>query len=238
MIGLGLWKIPLLYLLELVGWVLLPVVLLFVPSGKEELPKWCRWFDNFSGPGVDGLAGDKKHRVRNKLGAYYFPGGEIPFSSSFRVLMGYRQTTSWLRLYYIRYMWLGFRNACDYAKGFVFGYKGAPFHLYRRKVNNKYFDGHKLKLTGNNEIGDRDHSGLRRISLNVVSGHGKAKILKEYYLVSKPYTLFKHRLCLRFRVGYKVKEGDLAYQSSHKGVNQRIIRWEFSINPFQPYRGL
>src|SRR5690349_2988503 len=95
------WVIILLPLM-LLGFIVLAVVLPFIPKDTEVLPKWLRWFDNYSGyrneyPIGDGLSGDPDYRIRRRLDGHK-------------------------NLYWERLNWLALRNPVNYFNYKVLGY--------------------------------------------------------------------------------------------------------------------
>lgn len=91
--------------LELLGMVVLPVVLPFIPANQEVLPKYLRWFDNastyvgFVYPAGDGLSGDVAYREMRKAEGH-------------------------TNLFWERYYWLALRNPINYFSVVVLGSKG------------------------------------------------------------------------------------------------------------------
>lgn len=75
--------------LMLIGMLLLPFVLPFIPKEQEFLPTWCKWFDNYSGAKEDGLSGDMPYRKARKAAGH-----------------------TWL--FWERYYWLALRNPINY----------------------------------------------------------------------------------------------------------------------------
>lgn len=81
--------------LTILGILILPLVLVFVPKNVEVLPKVFRWFDNYSthdnlfGHTRDGLSGDQPYRER-------------------RIKEGHTN------LFWERYYWLALRNPINY----------------------------------------------------------------------------------------------------------------------------
>lgn len=102
--------------LMILGWILLPVLLLVIPPKREDLPALFRPWDNFSGPEVDGLAGDVPFRV--KIGMGMAPAGVYRVSD-----LLYTQTCGYWKLLWRRYVWLAWRNPVDYTKGKLLGYE-------------------------------------------------------------------------------------------------------------------
>ena len=107
-IAVGLLKaIFVLLPLMIVGWFVLPIVLLFIPKERESLPKFFRCWDNFSGPAEDGLAGDLGFRIIVGMGT--------------GTITNYAETCGYWYRWWRRYVWLAFRNPVDYTKGKILG---------------------------------------------------------------------------------------------------------------------
>lgn len=160
---LGIFKHTLIYLfivlpLEILGSIILPFVLPFIPKSQEHLPYLVRWFDNHEsyypgqeGQHVDGLAGPKAHRDKN----------------------GLTENSSFIKLYWERYRWLALRNPLNYfqykhlgvliseamMKDYVYSYVGDPYvdgsdprdgfyklTFQHKATHKKYFECHR-KMT-------------------------------------------------------------------------------------------
>lgn len=125
--------------LQILGWFILPIALLFIPKDQEYLPYFLRWFDNHEYhysklSHLDGLAGPDYYRKQNRIYPY------APFS--------------FWRLWYYRYNWLAFRNPVNY---FQYKVLGLPW------VNNVFL----VRTFGNPNTGDKTQDGHYFIQVKV-----------------------------------------------------------------------
>ena len=84
---------------QMLGWLILAVVLLFVPKEQNHLPKVFRWYDSLMGPKGDGIMGDKRYQDK-QIAKGLDPKG-----------------------YWAKYKWIAWRNMADYFRGAVLGFK-------------------------------------------------------------------------------------------------------------------
>lgn len=198
----------------LVGYILLPFVLLFIPKHKETLPGVFRLWDNFSGPKVDGLAGDWPYRVSKGMGVKIWfnnenPGFNFwPYENPFWADHYYKQTAGYWKVWWRRYVWLAWRNPADCTKGIVLG----------KEFTNK-------------EILSIGREGNSRNRIRFYTGD----VYSEIYWTSKPfYKTYRQRL----RCGFKCDTmEDVLYQSTHESYKDRkFLRFEFSYSPFHRQR--
>ena len=127
--------------IQLLGMVILLLVLPFVPTDREILPKMFRWFDNAEIPlGIgskdDGLAGPAYYR-----GPYLFSLRKLPYP---------------IALFIVRYTWLALRNPINYFQHKVVGVHIT--HLFTANLS-KYDEG-----VGNKE---GDHEGTSYLEINM-----------------------------------------------------------------------
>lgn len=101
--------------------------------------------------------------------------------------------------YWKEFLWLGFRNTIYNFRKYTISVKVKPYTI----------EGDKL-------IGDKVKGGFYKVSMG---------LFWEYYFV-KPYTIFNRRMCVRWRVGWKIVG------------NTERAEWVFSINPFRKYEGV
>lgn len=107
-----------------------------------------------------------------------------------------------------RYLWLAFRNPCNY-----FGYKvlGIDCEGYLKQES----------LNGDILVGDTRKDGLMVQEVVIDS-----KVYYEYYLIYK----WNHTKCLRFRMGWKI--GDL-YSNRFGSLIEQV----FVLQPYKDYSG-
>ena len=117
------------------------------------------------------------------------------------------------------YKWLAFRNPVDYFKGAVSGLECSV-----GRVNEWY------RHPNGEGVSDWGRGGLKYLEFYV-----DGDWLWEIYWVY-PYRMFNRNLCIRIRLGYKLVNRFLpGILVGREG--KRYIQYEFSINPFQPFRG-
>lgn len=124
-----------------------------------------------------------------------------------------------------QYLWLAIRNPTENLKRLRLG-----LHWQANTVVLTY----RVKLDEDGSAvfpGDIEKvSGSVFTEVVAVSISGIIKRYFEYYLISKPYTLFGKTRCLRIRIGWKIGNID-------KRVPGEIKAFEFAVNPFQVWGG-
>ena len=123
----------------LLGILLLPIVLLFIPRDVENLPRFLRWFDNYSGvvrkyPAGDGLSGG-------------------PIYRTVRAVEGHTN------LFWERYYWLALRNPINYFSCVVLGVTTEGLEQINENV----------KVYGDPDVGDQSKSGCNITTWSVGS---------------------------------------------------------------------
>lgn len=108
-----------------------------------------------------------------------------------------------------RYTWLAFRNPINYFDYQYLGYKWTGQEVYTTYSSIE------------DTIGDGSFGGIRHIEVD--SG------IYEYYYI-KPYRILNLSLCIRFRIGWKIKNMD--------NPTGKYSQWCLTFNPFQPYTGI
>lgn len=158
--------------LQLVGIVVLPIVLLFIPKDRETLPAFVRWFDNAEIPlGIgskdDGLAGP----------AYYRDEAIATYKKFVR--------SDYLALYICRYVWLAFRNPINY-----FQYKVIGFQVPKAGI--------KVIQPGDPFVGNKqgEHAGTSSL---VIEANGKQ--YRDYYKVIKLGKTRCLRIRIGYKIG-------------------------------------
>ena len=217
--------------LTLLGYIILPILMLFISKDKDELPKFFSIWDNFSGPGVDGLAGDSPFRVEKGMG-YKVPydntdiAQEMKYKNPFWADAYYVEDAGWFKLYWRRVVWSAFRNAVDMGKATLLGVETTDYMLTNQTESK----------TG--DVDNHNPGTVHRYS-NYVNRHSlETMTLEEFYFISKPWNLFGKKVVHRLRMGFKTEPGDLSYQSSHERYkNRKFVRFVFSYSPIQPYEG-
>lgn len=202
---------------ELAGMLLLPFILPFVPRGREQLPRFFRWFDNHEihlpdngHTDVDGLLGPTSERV--KIG-YFIKDQEItPEVYTYKVNPDF----GFFKLIWHRYRWIGLRNPAYYFKYVVMGRKitreidfVVKGDIEYSKDNADYFW----------YVGDK--AGYRKGWYFTTMYHGPDKFYELYAVI--PYTRTRG---LRARIGYKMRNPD--------GLKRgEVVPFETSFTPFK-----
>jgi len=170
------------------AFIVLPIVLLFIPEDCEQLPRFARWFDNHdyhypgqSGVNIDGLAGFPNYRKRNNL----------------------TKDSGFWHIWFVRIKWLGFRNPVNY-----FDYNMLGFHV---NSPGMYF----ATLY---EKGDRDVTEDRAgVHCALVRDCKSGKKYYTYYrVINLPKLLDRGILkdkVIRIRMGWKFTPGQ--YEPGH-----------------------
>lgn len=169
--------------LELLGLIILPVILPFIPKDQEYLPCWLRWYDNHerytyqdTQDGIDGLAGDKYYRVKHKI---------YPYTVNY----------SFWHLLWHRYLWLALRNPLNY-----FQYK------YCGKLGPSYV----TVLKGEPNVGDLPGQKQGTRYMELANGAWELYCVKRLY--GKLWPKWFHNRGLRVRIGWKITTPKKHYQ--------------------------
>lgn len=173
-LGLGIANL----VVALVGIPILAVLLLFIPRGKESLPKAFRWWDNGEAyfkaeDEPDGLLGP--HYWRKKRGV------EDQWAISY-----------W-KLWWERFNWLALRNPADY-----FGYK------LGFKVVDKLT---RVKSRGNENVGDHLWSDQGYFYQLVYNGNGK-KYWEYYLVYKYYRSNYALRVRIGWKIGAVKRRND------------------------------
>ena len=169
---------------EIIGWVVLPFVLLFVPKTQIKLPALFRWFDN-----ADIYAG-------RDYSVYQYVCNQG---------------------YWARYLWLAWRNPCNY-----FGYFYLSF-VFNARGKYTVFDPSQVNV--GNTTGAR--AGYRYIEYVQLSPVSSALDTYYEYCYIKKWSSTK---CLRFRMGWKIGNNTNPVGS--------YCQWVCVLQPYIDYSGI
>lgn len=173
--------------LALLGMIILPFVLAFVPRHKETLPRAFRWFDNHEAhighlndnKDIDGLLGPTSERI--KIGALNEDG---TINESF----GY------LRLLWNRYRWIALRNPVYYFQHVVMGIRVTDDIIIEDEISDVYPDG--LRTT---YLDQYDTAPEEVVGHSTSKEYFESMQLKHYYVGEKAgyrkgwyYTTYKN----------------------------------------------
>lgn len=162
----------------IIGIPILAVLLLFIPRGKESLPKAFRWWDN----------GETYFKPEDEpdglLGPIYW--------RSKRGLLD-QDKLSFGKLWWERFNWLALRNPADY-----FGYK------IGLAVNKKLI---LAKSAGNSNVGDHKWSARGRYWQVVINGDGK-KYWEYYRVSKYPLIEYALRIRWGWKISRYAKHRD------------------------------
>ena len=160
--------------LQVIGWIILPFILPFIPKEVEHLPKLFKIWDNHdyyypgqSGANIDGLAGFPKYRERYGMT---------------------NDSSRWL-LFWVRYKFIGFRNPVNY---FQYGVIGLP-------IGKHAMDDYEYHYLGIPNIGWLERNGVYKLYLR----HKKSgKKYYEYHrVIVIPFTEYYIELRFGHKVG-------------------------------------
>ena len=199
--------------LKLVGLLVLPWVLLFVPRDREYLPKLFRWFDNQEyhyaidklDPEIDGLAGDKLYRSQRNL----------------------RDDSGFWKLWYERFIWLAIRNPVNYFQYAVLGLHVSAGYELLYHYTTLPSDSWKLQVGNTKNM----YCGFARHDIR--SYMKPKRDYWEYYWV-KPYNLFGTRRCIRLRMGWKI--GNIKNLDDHF-LQSKAVQFTYNLNPWKTFEG-
>ncbi len=168
------WTLLLLPLM-VISFIVLAVVLPFIPASSETLPRCFRWFDNYSGvksayPVGDGLSGDPVYRL-------------------------YRAVEGHSSLYWERLNWLGLRNPVNYFNYKVLGYTPATTAVVN-KIKGKSFKNVKYQYL---EVFD----GVSFVVSPWGDLVEMENLYYEYYYI-RTYNFFGFKRNFYFRMGWKL----------------------------------
>lgn len=193
--------------LEVTGLLVLFPVVIFSDIGS--LPYIFRWFD-----GADHYVG-RNTEVVDKINS--------GINTDYSFFQDPSNNLSKIKIIINKYMWLAWRNPCNY-----FGYKylGAQINVpivmervFIQTVSEEY----KSFLTTGYEIGNTTFDIPGNFYQEFTSNN---KTYYEYYYIKK-YTIFNKSVCVRFRMGWKIGQNTLAQSN----------KWCQGVCAVQPWMG-